>query len=178
MLDDEKSTTSKNNGLMGKIIYSILVIFVAIIALAFFGVFDTNKNFNSIQPEIKDFSKGTDSKGEKIDITDDLYDIYYEIEDAGSDLQKQEFFKKYKDRSFRGIVVVSRIGKEIQGYIPVTIGDADRLVGIIYFESSKYKPQLLNVEEYDEIEFEGKFKDFSTFTGLIFSDAKFIRVLI
>ena len=114
-------------------------------------------------------------------VSGDIYDIYLEIKEAGSELRQQEKFKKYKDKYYKGTVPVDRIGKETRGRISVIVLDACSppcgIPATIYFESAKYKSELLNVEEYDDIEFEGKFTDFSSFGGITFSEAKFIRVL-
>ncbi len=50
-----------------------------------------------------------------------------------------------------------------------------KVLGIIYFKTSKYKKDLLDAEVYDEIKFEGRFKDYSDFTGFIINDAVLIK---
>jgi hypothetical protein len=134
--------------------------------------------------ESKESSKDsteTQPKSNKEYVSGDIYDIYLEIKDAGSELRQQEKFKEYEGKYYKGIVTVGRIGKETRGRIPVTVLDACSppcgTPATIYFDSAEYKAQLLEVEEYDDVEFEGKFTDFSRFGGITFTETKFIKVL-
>ena len=123
------------------------------------------------------------SKTEVLEITwDELVDMYFELHDEElTELQKEEIFdNKYKNKIIKTNAFMSRISKEKAGYIPVHLenpGSTLLPLAILYFKSSTSKEQLLELDVYSEIIFEGKLKSYSDLTGFIIKNPKIIEVI-
>jgi hypothetical protein len=100
----------------------------------------------------------------------DLYELEYlfcRYDSPYTDLQKEEEFKKYKDKWIETSVIVDEVHEGWLGGLYVTALAPD--VTIHFKESEKDK--LLKIDKYDEINFSGRIDRYSLF-GISIEDAE------
>ncbi len=111
-------------------------------------------------------------------IDEDLYTlIYLFVSDYSSytELQKEEEFKQYKNKWIKTSGIVKEIDDMIIGQeIVVRIEHPDNYLlsgATLYFKPSE-KDRLLEINKYDEINFEGRLKNYNSFLGIMIDDVE------
>ena len=143
------------------------------------NIFEENNEI-TITGNVVDGSS-TNAQNTRQYIEDDLTTLiihFTSYDSPYTDLQKEEEFKKYKGKLLKGNEIVMEV-KEVMlssNLVIATINPVNQYLrgATIYFDASQ-KDKLLQLDKYDEINFEGRVEDYGSLMGIIIKDAKFLN---